>query len=513
MKRNSSKPKRRYGDAGFTLVELVVVIAVLAILAGVGAVAYSGYIDYTHKGVDRQTVGEIIHALELANYDDPDVFKNGALVLVTQNAGTKTTDAMKPALERALGDLSAVKLVYDGWDSPGAGDISNIIDALKDAAGTGKFTGNVGSYIEELQKGGLTASYTGHTDELMEQVAWWVDKMNNGGLDLNDPNIHIGAGSNDYLHKAISYSNTYKDRILSRWTGGTAFNTSDHDSLPGESRFALELARNQAFYYYAKNHSGYNEETMGEALEALRMNVQYSYCEADGLDQNLFKDIISDYVSTGQAVQDAHAFLGVMETANVIEQQNLEEGKDLVGDDVLMPAVTQYDSLLDNVFAGSDLDTLSALTSSSSSDGTTVAISATRRANGTLNIVVRDKDADPRKDGEGSTGDTPPEEVKYTEDGTQIDFTGSGSITSTQTVVLQPNRTVNVSVDRTINLNGYTLDVDESTPGLTGSISGDNISITSTSESTIKGGKLVFSKTSLLTGSKTTITINVDVVG
>lgn len=509
MKRNSSKPKRRYGDAGFTLVELVVVIAVLAILAGVGVVAYSGYIDYTHKGVDRQTVGEIIHALELANYDDPDAFKNGALVLVTQNAGTKTTDAMKPALERALGDLSAVKLVYDGWGSPGAGDISNIIDALKDAAGTGKFTGNVGSYIEGIRNGGgLTASYTGHTDELMEQVAWWVDKMNNGGLDLNDPNIHIGAGSNDYLHKAISYSNTYTDRILTRWTNGTAFNTSDRDSLPGESRFALELARNQAFYYYAKNHSGYNEETMGEALEALRMNVQYSYCEADGLDQDLFKDIINDYVSTGQAVQDAHAFLGVMETAGVIEKQNLEEGKDLVGDDVLMPAVTQYDSLLDNVFAGSDLDTLSALTSSSSSDGTTVAISATRRANGTLKIVVRDKAADPRKDGEGSTGDTPPEEVKYTENNTQIDWNETGdstNLTSKQTVVLKPGGSVTV---RGTSLGtGYDLDTDASTSGLTGSISGNEITINASGDAT--SGVIVFTKNTFF--GKSTITIYVDV--
>ena len=59
---------------GFTLVELVVTIAVLAILAGVGAVAYTGYIEYANKGKDRATVGEIINAIQLADYADPTLY-------------------------------------------------------------------------------------------------------------------------------------------------------------------------------------------------------------------------------------------------------------------------------------------------------------------------------------------------------------------------------------------------------------------------------------------------------
>ena len=54
---------------GFTLVELVVVIAIMAILAGVGTVAYSGYISATNKGLDRQTVGNIMRAIEYVPYD------------------------------------------------------------------------------------------------------------------------------------------------------------------------------------------------------------------------------------------------------------------------------------------------------------------------------------------------------------------------------------------------------------------------------------------------------------
>ena len=59
MRRDSSKPVRRYGDAGFTLVELVVVIAVLAILAGVGAVAYSGYIEKAREAADLELLGAV----------------------------------------------------------------------------------------------------------------------------------------------------------------------------------------------------------------------------------------------------------------------------------------------------------------------------------------------------------------------------------------------------------------------------------------------------------------------
>ena len=118
MKGNSSKAKSKRSLGGFTLVELIVVIAVLAILAGVGAVAYNGYITYAQKGQDRQLVGEIMHALELADYSDPTLFgENGTtLVMITEN-GIKAPDSTAAALKDAFGDLSGYKLSYTGWKS------------------------------------------------------------------------------------------------------------------------------------------------------------------------------------------------------------------------------------------------------------------------------------------------------------------------------------------------------------------------------------------------------------
>ena len=120
MKQNSSQQKRK--TKGFTLVELIVVIAILAILSAVGAVAYTGYIEHTKKGLDKQTVGEIIHAIELANYDDPSLFENGGVVYISGPDGNGTTGgdtATNAALSNALGDLTTVKLTYDGWGLEG----------------------------------------------------------------------------------------------------------------------------------------------------------------------------------------------------------------------------------------------------------------------------------------------------------------------------------------------------------------------------------------------------------
>ncbi len=142
MKRNSSKTRRRSGDAGFTLVELVVVIAVLAILAGVGMVAYNGYIEYAQKGKDRALVGEIGHAINVVVQTDENIRgiqeeaegsapvligtvtvyseENGNDVVAVSSLTTdsgEVYDFITPALIDAFGEnyKSALRLAYSGW--------------------------------------------------------------------------------------------------------------------------------------------------------------------------------------------------------------------------------------------------------------------------------------------------------------------------------------------------------------------------------------------------------------
>ena len=115
------------GKRGFTLVELIVVIAILAILAAVAYPVYNGYIDYTNKGVDRNTVGEIIHAIELADYSDPTLFgdKPQGMVVLSSEGVVGTTTATQKALDDA--GISAT-LQYGKWDNaPDAASVKSII--------------------------------------------------------------------------------------------------------------------------------------------------------------------------------------------------------------------------------------------------------------------------------------------------------------------------------------------------------------------------------------------------
>ena len=375
MKRNSSRtnPKRSLG--GFTLVELIVVIAILAILSAVGAVAYTGYIEYAKKGQDRATVGEIMHALELANYNDPSLFEEGKpkTIYLTTDNGLISFD-LEEALKDTFGDdLSSVKLTGN-WDSDSAVDCSELSGILKNQALT-DLLGKSDSQISQYLKADGTASFAGQMSDYWKEVE-------------NKVALAAQAGNKNAIQDIIDYSSENANSIVSKW--------NSKDYWTDEKGGYIDVARNLAFTSYVEQKYGdkYKDELDSLNSSTLTINT-YDFSEE-------LKEIRDEYISGegSQAEIDARAFLGLMEAAGTLKNAD----GTFPTDEEIMPRLRSVVSATSAILDKSvDATTLSGKLPTT---GKCVAITATKR-NGI--ITFNDLgDLNPRKDsaGSGETGET-----------------------------------------------------------------------------------------------------------
>jgi prepilin-type N-terminal cleavage/methylation domain-containing protein len=116
-------------NKGFSLVELIVVIAIMAILVGVAVPVYTQYITSANESVDKQTVGEVEHAIEVLLIDNEvnnptgewkiKLTKNG-LELATASASDATAKAFLVKLQGIVPDaklktLADVTFTINGY--------------------------------------------------------------------------------------------------------------------------------------------------------------------------------------------------------------------------------------------------------------------------------------------------------------------------------------------------------------------------------------------------------------
>ena len=348
MKQNSSQKRK---TKGFTLVELIVVIAILAILSAVGAVAYTGYIEYTQKGADRATIGEITHALELADYANPNLFQEGSteLIWVTDKGISTSNPDVLSALNDAFGSPEGARLVYD-WSKKDGGlnaarlqEISSKIAIDSNSA--------IQKYWAALGENKPQASFAGNIADLFAEVKSLVDGRNDYAVAQgNDPDEYL-------LQKAVDVSiKADPDKVVEIWktsnsflNDGTLNNGSNATQL-----LAIEVARNYAFISYAEKQDAYkNSEIMQKELKQFKAadaKVGNMYCSSSSdrkLKDSDWANIIRSYQTT-QAEVDALAYLGLMEAAGAVRDNLVNSGEN-PNTDLFYGSLTGYVSMTESV--------------------------------------------------------------------------------------------------------------------------------------------------------------------
>ncbi len=443
MKRNSSRPKRRYGDAGFTLVELVVVIAVLAILAGVGAVAYNGYIEYAKKGQDRATVGEIMHALELANYSDPGAITSTKVFFTADNGICASSETVKKALEDAFGEgtLENTKPSSSDWiDQAYTIDLSDIKSLLN-----GKDLSTLSSLnaYKAATANGSSASFAQDVDELWGKVEELVALIN------MDPGFQSAFGT-DNLKNAVNYHNNIKDDVIKKWTLQDDTNNAFPSPMEDGHYASANIARNYSFACYALKHPSltpdmkktietytsklYNPDASGE----LGSIILESYINDGRFSGSEWTAIKNDYVASGQANLDALAYMGILDVA----QQTMS------GDPTDSEFANQfkgYTNSLSAVLADSSLlDTLSGEIAPINISGNGICINVTKMADGSLHFDCDPPSANPQGGEDSGSAEEKPGSSACGEDHSQF--------SSTVTLTFSSSDNTNYAAAQTITL-------------------------------------------------------------
>lgn len=318
--------KKHRGTGGFTLVELIVVIAILAILAGVGTVAYTGYVSATKKGVDRQTVGDLIYAATLAGYANPNLLNDSmGIIVVTDNGasasgGNLGDAAFASAISDSVGNLENLSLSYDSWGTKVAA-VTGMLDTISPSSGADD---NLGQYLgkEDAVSGkSVTVGYADVANEYWKVVESAARSAANSDS-LNGFTEEMAAQLTVLTAYATSQYSTGKE-MGTTWASTRAPETGCLNNLYGGvddgavaaghaiSKKGANLARNMAFAQYLKKHGSYEgvDQDIAKLLDTSVMTDQVTSTAPASGHNEAYSAIVNQYLSTPVFGEKSQAYI------------------------------------------------------------------------------------------------------------------------------------------------------------------------------------------------------------
>lgn len=201
------------GQAGFTLVELIVVIAILAILGGVAVPAYSGYVEKAERAADEQLLAELntAFAAACAISGESHVGRNDA----TANIDPDTKEASVST--KINGFKDTFESFYEG------GEFKKITEL--------KYSFASGMFYDPSAKGTVTFQYGGATLTVPQE---YIDLIE-GSTFLNADTL----GGTDGLLDKIADVSDFASVIIGQ--GGNAGKLLDN--VIGSSEFQVFAAQ------------------------------------------------------------------------------------------------------------------------------------------------------------------------------------------------------------------------------------------------------------------------------
>lgn len=414
-----AKQKR---TGGFTLIELIVVIAILGILAGVGTVAYTGYIKAANKGVDKQTVGDLMYAAQLADYANPGLIQEGgtgAMIVISEKgtdaAGGTNTEQLKKALEDSVGSLDAVKLAYMEW----AGSIDGAtLKSMKDSLAGDKigYTDANGNVLFKDENGkDATIGYAANADTLWGAVEKAAGAVAQTDSQNRTPGQFVQLMA-EYTAGISGYSNG--DSVGSAWTNSNTLAQSGSNEAVASS-MGMCIARNFAFAEYLKSA---NISVSDSTLQKFQVTPTRDTAANDWVSEILretetakvkFGDDLSTLKNAAQAYQtgvytkdgsqekysqaylDGMIYYAMMHNVNEVSKP---DSKYDPTSDTYLKDIGGYVSIAGSVFSGST-DWASMVTLAESlndSEAKTAVVIKVSKEDGKLDFDVNPVDADPR---------------------------------------------------------------------------------------------------------------------